>query len=93
MRPRCGCNPVLIYAFRIFSPVTLNRQTYRHVDNIMFENPGIVDRFLNYWRRTGNQRAGFMYGVYEQHAAVPLGIRARVCAIYEPPQVSELESG
>jgi len=74
------------------SPVTLNRQTYRHVDNIMFENPGIVDRFLNYWRRTGNQRAGFMYGVYEQHAAVPLGIRARVCAIYEPPQVSTSNS-
>jgi len=74
------------------SPVTLNRQTYRHVDNIMFENAGIVDRFLNYWRRTGNQRAGFMYGVYEQHPAVPLGIRARVCAIYEPPQVSTSNS-
>merc|ERR1719192_3035683 len=38
------------------NPVTLNRQTYRHVDNIMFESPTIVDRFLNYWRRTGNQR-------------------------------------
>jgi len=74
------------------SPVTLNRQTYRHVDNIMFENAGIVDRFLNYWRRTGHQRAGFMYGVYEQHPAVPLGIRARVTAIYEPPQVSSTNS-
>lgn len=74
------------------SPVTLNRQTYRHVDNIMFDNPAIADRFLNYWRRTGNQRAGFMYGVYEPHSLVPLGIRARVCAIYEPPQVSSQNS-
>jgi len=30
-------------------------QNYRHVDNILFENPVIMDRFLNYWRKTGNQ--------------------------------------
>jgi len=68
------------------SAVSLNRQTYRHVDNIMFENPSIMDRFLNFWRTSGCQRLGYMYGKYEKHDNVPLGIRATVTAIYEPPQ-------
>ncbi|KAK3091936.1 hypothetical protein FSP39_023832 [Pinctada imbricata] len=67
--------------------VTLNRQKYRHVDNVMFENASIVDRFLNYWRRTGSQRIGIMYGRYEPHKDTPLGIKATVSAIYEPPQI------
>jgi nuclear protein localization family protein 4 len=53
----------------------------------MFENASLVERFLNYWRTTGHQRVGFLYGRYEAHADVPLGIRATVAAIYEPPQV------
>lgn len=68
------------------SAITLKRQVYRHVDNILFENPFIVEPFLNYWRKTGNQRMGFLYGRYEHHKDVPLGIRASVAAIYEPPQ-------
>jgi len=72
--------------------VTLNRQTYRHVDYIQFENPFIVEKFLNYWRNTGNQRIGFMYGRYESHKDVPLGIKAVVSAIYEPPQISQRNS-
>ncbi|EDW84969.1 uncharacterized protein Dwil_GK14396, isoform A [Drosophila willistoni] len=74
------------------SAITLNRQTYRHVDNVMFENTKIVERFLNYWRTTGHQRMGYLYGTYEQHTDVPLGIRARVAAIYEPPQESSRDS-
>ncbi|XP_012147507.1 nuclear protein localization 4 isoform X1 [Megachile rotundata] len=70
------------------SSITLNRQTYRHVDNVMFENPSLVERFLNYWRNTGHQRIGYLYGRYEIHTDVPLGIRAVVAAIYEPPQES-----
>jgi len=66
--------------------LTLNRQTYRHVDNIMFENADIVDNFLTFWRTTGAQRMGYLYGRYEQFPEVPLGIKAVVCAIYEPPQ-------
>ena len=63
---------------------------YRHVDNVMFENAHLVEQFLNYWRSTGHQRIGFLYGRYEIHTDVPLGIRATVAAIYEPPQVSEV---
>lgn len=74
------------------SAITLNRQTYRHVDNVMFENTGIVERFLNYWRTTGHQRIGMLFGTYEVHPDVPLGIRARVAAIYEPPQESNRDS-
>ncbi|GIY88695.1 nuclear protein localization protein 4 homolog [Caerostris extrusa] len=69
------------------SALTLNRQPYRHVDNVVFENPFLVERFLNYWRCTGHQRIGILYGFYEPHKDVPLGIKATVTAIYEPPQV------
>lgn len=68
------------------SSVYLNRQTFRHVDNIMFENSQIVDNFLNFWRRSGHQRIGFLYGRYEAYDGVPLGIKAVVSSIYEPPQ-------
>lgn len=53
--------------------VTLNRQPYRHVDNVLLEHAAPVDRFLAYWRATGHQRIGFLYGQYEQHPDVPLG--------------------
>lgn len=68
------------------SAITLNQQQYRHVDNITFENPSIVDNFLNYWRTSGHQRCGLLFGNYVPHDGVPLGIKANVVAIYEPPQ-------
>ena len=72
--------------------ITLNRQTYRHVDYITFENMDIVDNFLNYWRVTSHQRAGVLYGRYETFSGVPLGIQAVVCAIYEPRQQGTRDS-
>ncbi|XP_044759082.1 nuclear protein localization protein 4 homolog isoform X2 [Coccinella septempunctata] len=74
------------------SAITLNRQVYRHVDNLTFENTNLVEKFLYYWRTTGLQRVGILYGNYEIHADVPLGIRANVVAIYEPPQESSRDS-
>lgn len=68
--------------------LTLNRQVYRHVDMVMFENPSVVERFLDFWRDTMHQRVGLLYGRYEPHKDVPLGIRATVAAIYEPQQES-----
>jgi len=74
------------------SAITLNRQPWRHVDSIVFENPNIVDRFLQFWRESGAQRAGWLYGRYEMAPDVPLGIKAVVCAIYEPPQESSKDT-
>ncbi|CAH2264706.1 jg2592, partial [Pararge aegeria aegeria] len=58
--------------------VTLNRQPFRHVDNVLLEHAAPVDRFLAYWRATGHQRVGFLYGQYEPHPDVPLGNPAKV---------------
>lgn len=58
----------------------------------MFENHTIADRFLDFWRKTGNQRMGYLYGRYTEHKDIPLGLRAEVAAIYEPPQVRDLGS-
>nr|CAG4650962.1 EOG090X05T8 [Simocephalus serrulatus]SVE94224.1 EOG090X05T8 [Simocephalus serrulatus] len=72
--------------------ITLNSQPYRHVDNVVFENPNLVERFLHYWRATGRQRMGFLYGRFDVHLDVPLGIKGIVAAIYEPPQESTRDS-
>ncbi|KAH0517965.1 Nuclear protein localization protein 4-like protein, partial [Microtus ochrogaster] len=64
----------------------------KHVDNIMFENHTVADRFLDFWRKTGNQHFGYLYGRYTEHKDIPLGIRAEVAAIYEPPQIGTQNS-
>ena len=46
--------------------LTLQRQDYRHVDHIEIEHGQIIDEFLAYWRATGSQRAGYLYGRYEK---------------------------
>ncbi|XP_014665773.1 PREDICTED: nuclear protein localization protein 4 homolog [Priapulus caudatus] len=67
--------------------VTLSWQPYRHIDNASFENGHVVECFLDFWRKSGQQRFGYLYGRYEHHKDVPLGIKATVAAIYEPPQI------
>ncbi|CDW58621.1 nuclear protein localization protein 4 [Trichuris trichiura] len=67
--------------------ITLQRQPYRHVDNVCFENEDIGNRFFIYWQKTGFQRFGYLIGRYEPSNDVPLGIVAVVYAIFEPPQI------
>jgi len=68
------------------SAVVLRRQPYRHVDYVEFESEAAVGELVNAGGSRGLQRAGWLYGRDERYDQVPLGIRAVVSAIYEPPQ-------
>ena len=72
--------------------VVLKRQNFRHLDYVSFMNFKELEKLVNYWKRQGclEQRVAYLYGYYSEDPNYPEGVRVNIEAIYDPPQISEM---
>lgn len=68
----------------------LHHQRFRCVDSVVFDTGDIMDRFLEGWRRNGDQQIGYMVGKLERSNITPFSVQARVHCIYRPLQINSL---
>jgi len=51
-----------------------------------------LNKLVNHWKRGGclEQRVAYLYGYYSEDPNYPEGVRVNVEAIYDPPQIAEM---
>ena len=72
--------------------IHMKRQVYRHVDYAQIMNGPEVGNLIRHWFNTGAQRVGYLYGYYAEDPTYPMGVRAIIEGIYEPPQKNDFNT-
>lgn len=57
-------------------------------------NKNELSKFVGYWQRGGMmaQRMGYLYGYYSEDPNYLNGVRLNIEALYEPPQINEMNA-
>ena len=86
----CYTQKTTVYYHTLYRHVYLYRR-HRHIDYVSFMNPEEMSKFVLYWQNLNclEQRVAFLYGYYCEDPNYPMGVRAIVEAIYEPPQIGD----